>query len=92
MECSPEIAELVRKIQAEGLEVSPNSIAHFSDPSGRTFTSPAGKIVKGARRAAPRGKKKPGSSRKKPATAPSPKLDLNEKDREFLRSIGIRFD
>src|SRR5437867_3848801 len=74
MECSPEIAELVEKIQAEGVEVSLNCIALFSDPSGRTFTSPAGKIVKGGRRPAARGKKKPAAPRKK-ATAPSPKLD-----------------
>lgn len=110
MESSPEIAKLVEKIQAEGVEVSLNCIALFSDPNGRTFTSPAGKIVKRAKGPAaappevPRAnpvRKKPGRRPKgRPASpgpagnaaAPTPKLDISEKDREFLRSIGIRFD
>lgn len=91
LESSAEIAEFVAKIQAEGVEVSLNCIALFSDPKGRTFTSPAGKILKGKRRPAPKGKQKP-ASRKKDLVRPAPKLEINEKDREFLRSIGIRFD
>src|SRR5438094_89343 len=46
MESSPEIAELVEKIQGEGVEVSLNCIALFSDTKGRSFTSPAGKITR----------------------------------------------
>jgi hypothetical protein len=93
MESSPEIAALVEKIQAEGVEVSLNCIALFSDPHGRTFTSPAGKIVKGQkRRAGPRKKASPGRPKKEGAARPVPKLELSDKDREFLRSIGIRFD
>jgi hypothetical protein len=93
MESSAEIAELVEKIQAEGVEVSLNCIALFSDPKGRTFTSPAGKVVKGKRgRPGPKGKAKPGAASRKKDLARPPKLEINEKDREFLRSIGIRFD
>src|SRR4051812_1845300 len=40
MESSEEIAELVSKIQDEGIEVSLNCIALFSDPKGKTFTGP----------------------------------------------------
>jgi hypothetical protein len=42
MESSDEIAELVAKIQDEGIEVSLNCIALFSDPKGKTFTGPSG--------------------------------------------------
>ncbi|MGH7298328.1 MAG: hypothetical protein ACRELB_25535 [Polyangiaceae bacterium] len=105
MESSPEIAALVEKIQGEGVEVSLNCIALFSDLKGRSFTSPSGKITRegGKRRAATpeepaavptRGKKKATRKRAKDAVAPGSAgaLDLSDKDREFLRSIGIRFD
>lgn len=60
MESSEEIAELVAKIQQEGIEVSLNCIALFSDPQGKSFTGPA------AEAAGFTGKMPPGS--KKPAT------------------------
>ncbi len=133
MESSPEIADLVERIQAEGVEVSLNCIALFSDPRGRAFTSPAGKTARGGRKPSSGGRPSDGAggsggakqeekparaggprARKKGAPPPAsprgrrgggegggggfespssgPKLELNEKDREFLRSIGIRFD
>jgi hypothetical protein len=101
MENSPEIAELVEKIQGEGVEVSLNCIALFSDLKGRSFTSPSGKITREGhkhaaedpeKRAPAKGKRK--TKKRKGAVAPSPiaGLELNDKDREFLKSIGIRFD
>jgi hypothetical protein len=92
MESSAEIAELVERIQAEGIDVSLNCIALFSDPQGRTFTGATGKIAR--RRKSP-GARPGGRKKKEPparAGAAPEKLELSDKDREFLRSIGIRFD
>ncbi|HVY60777.1 MAG TPA: hypothetical protein VHF22_03950 [Planctomycetota bacterium] len=79
MESSSEISELVEKIQREGVEVSLNCIALFSDPNGRSFTGPSGSssaMEEAARKLrnlqkgktpAKGGKKKPGTPKgKKP--------------------------
>jgi hypothetical protein len=81
MESSEEISELVEKIQREGVEVSLNCIALFSDPNGRSFTGPdaraaaaAGAIEEAAKKlrsvkgrsAGGKGKKKPTARKAKP--------------------------
>lgn len=103
MESSEEISELVEKIQREGVEVSLNCIALFSDHEGRSFTGPdADRAARAAAEAMAAGKaaqkkgKKP-AARKKQTAAGKPagaKADLHvtDADREFLRQIGIRFD
>ena len=103
MESSPEISELVEKIQKEGVEVSLNCIALFSDPSGKSFTGPGGAAAAAAAAAGkeltkkkPAGRRKPRTPKKKPADAkakePRPEFRVTDDDRKFLRDIGIRFD
>jgi len=145
IESSEEIADLIIKIQAEGVEVSLNCIAFFSDPTGRTLTGRekqalGGKLAKlgkelteelkklrelsegrnPRRREAARGRSSPEDGeaqargrtggkgpedrtrtgktppgrrlkRERPKPA-APNFEINDADREFLRSIGIRFD
>ncbi len=107
METSSEISELVEKIQREGIEVSLNCIALFSDPEGRSFTGPdadRARAAAAAAAAAARGKllskgkkrgKKPAAGAGKKALSKSkakPEFRVTDADREFLKQIGIRFD
>lgn len=105
MESSAEISDLVEKIQREGIEVSLNCIALFSDPEGRSFTGPEADRARAAAAAAAQGKlgmskkrrrKKPSAGGPKKATAgkskPKPEFKVTDADREFLKKIGIRFD
>ena len=75
MESSEEIAELVEKIQREGVEVSLNCIALFSDPEGRSFAGPnaeaAAAALGGHKAIDP--KKKPGRKKKTPETTSTSK-------------------
>ena len=106
MESSEEISELVEKIQREGIEVSLNCIALFSDPKGRTFAGSSGgpgaaaaaaaaEAAKSGAKGRPRKAKK---TDKKPAAAgkgkgkAKPEFKVTDADREFLKQIGIRFD
>ena len=103
MESSEEISSLVEKIQREGIEVSLNCIALFSDPEGRSFTGPDADKARAAAAAAASAasarkakgqKKKPPAKGKKKATAgkKKPEFRVTDADREFLKNIGIRFD
>lgn len=139
MESNEEIAELVSKIQDEGIEVALNCIALFSDPKGKTFAGPMaegamnqanaaavaaaaaaaaaakakgrkrrGKKVddpaeaaleaEGATEAPPekgakRKRKKPeAAAQAKGAKGEQPEFRVTDKDREFLKEMGIRFD
>lgn len=101
MESSDEIAELVAKINGEGVDISINCIALFTDPAGKTF---AGKGEDGKKAREPRKKKgrKPaapaarGTKSKRRAErrtgAHAPKFEVTPEDHEFLKKLGIRFD
>lgn len=75
MESSPEISDLVERIQSEGVEVSLNCIALFSDPNGKSFTGPeadraARAAAAAASAAAKQIEKDPKKRGKKPTTTP----------------------
>jgi class 3 adenylate cyclase len=104
MESSEEISDLVEKIQGEGVEVSLNCIALFSDPNGKSFTGPeaerAARAAAAAASAAARklrklkGKKPTAKGEKKAPRARKKPADfkVTDADREFLKQIGIKFD
>lgn len=102
MESSDEISDLVTKIQQEGVEVSLNCIALFSDSQGRSFTTPeAGRAFRTAQRKSRSSSKKTTKTGAKPASPERkekarakhrPEFRVTDADREFLKQIGIRFD
>ena len=108
MESSEEIAELVAKIQQEGIDVSLNCIALFSDPQGKSFTGPAAEAAGfTGKNAPPTGKKPParrgtkggkaaagekGKAAAGKGKAKKPEFKVTDADKEFLKNIGIRFE
>jgi hypothetical protein len=105
IESSPEISELVEKIQREGVEVSLNCIALFSDREGRSFAIPdaaraaiEAAAAKEKEKSVPkrrRRKSPPASGKKRPPAKgkkATPEFKVTDADREFLKQIGIKFD
>jgi hypothetical protein len=100
MEGSDEIADLVAKINNEGVDISINCIALFSDRSGRALTG-EGRPEKKPRSGIRKKRTKPGG----PAAAagkgtkaggrkehPRVSFEVTPEDHEFLKGIGIKYD
>ena len=88
MEDSDEIAQLVAKIQEEGIQVTLNFLALFFDPSGNPFFLKHGAELAEADSEWALPSLGGASVRREPRL----NFKITDEDHDFLREIGLRFD